>query len=213
MTTRLWTPATLALAFVSILAAPAARAADVFDLDQSHFSIVFSVSHMNMSYTYGMFRQANGRVTLDRENPAATQFQLTINADSIDTNNQGRDTHLKGPDFFDVATFPTITFQSTTVVPDTSTPHRIIFQVTGNLTMHGQTRQITMPIEMLGEGPGPDGKPHAGFVMQTELTRSDFGIGGGRFADPNVVGNAISVTVSFEGISQGAAGAAAPPAR
>jgi len=206
MIARLGMNVLLFAALAVAAAAPTARAADVYDLDQSHFSVVFSVSHMNMSYTYGIFRQAQARVTLDHENPAATQFQLTINAESIDTNNEGRDKHLKGPDFFDVATYPAITFQSTTVVP-VNEPKRIVYQVTGNLTMHGVTRQVTLPIELLGEGPGPDGKPHAGFLSQTELKRSDFGMS--KFLENNMVGDAIGITVSFEGIKQDAG--AAPP--
>ena len=114
MITRPLTYAALALALLAA-AAPPARAAEVYDLDPAHFSIVFSVSHMKMSYVYGIFRQAQARVVLDRENPAASQFQLSIKADSIDTNNPGRDNHLKSPDFFNVAQFPTITFESTTV--------------------------------------------------------------------------------------------------
>ena len=131
---------------------------------------------MNMSYTYGMFRQAQARVTLDRENPANSKFQFTIKTDSIDTNNAQRDTHLKGPDFFDVVSFPDITFESTTVVLDNRPQQGIVYQVTGDLTMHGVTRQITLPIQLLGEGPSLDGKPHAGFLTQTELKRSEFGM-------------------------------------
>ena len=209
MNTRLWTSIALALVLL-VAVAPTAPAADVYDLDQSHFSIVFSVSHMNMSYTYGFFRQAQARVVLDRENPSATQFQMSINADSIDTNNPQRDTHLKGPDFFDVASFPAITFESTTVVLDSRPQQGIVYQVTGNFTIHGVTRQVTLPIQLLGEGAGPDGKPHAGFLTQTELKRSDFGVGAGRFADSSMVGDAIGITVSFEGIQQDA-GAATPP--
>ena len=191
----------------AVAAAPTARAADVYDLDQSHFSIVFSVSHMKMSYTYGMFRQANARVTLDHENPSATQFQMAINAESIDTNNDGRDKHLKGPDFFDAATYPAITFKSTTVVLGNE-PNRIVYQVTGNLTMHGVTRQVTLPIELLGEGPGPGGQgQHAGFLTQTELKRSDFGMT--KFLENETVGDPIGITVSFEGIKQEPG--AAPP--
>jgi polyisoprenoid-binding protein YceI len=196
-----------ALLFAAVVAAPTARAADVYDLDQSHFSIVFSVSHMKMSYTYGMFRQANARVTLDHENPSATQFQMAINAESIDTNNDGRDKHLKGPDFFDAATYPAITFKSTTVVLGNE-PNRIVYQVTGNLTMHGVTRQVTLPIELLGEGPGPGGQgQHAGFLTQTELKRSDFGMT--KFLENETVGDPIGITVSFEGIKQEPG--AAPP--
>jgi len=209
MINRLWINALMVVALVATAAAPAARAADVFDLDQGHFSIVFSVSHMNMSYTYGMFRQAQARVVLDRENPAASTFQFAIKADSIDTNNAQRDTHLKGVDFFDTTSFPDITFESTTVVLDNRAQQGVVYQVTGDLTMHGVKRQIVLPIQLLGEGPGPDGKPHAGFLTQTELKRSEFGIT--KYLENNVVGDAIGVTVSFEGIKQDAA--AAPPTR
>jgi polyisoprenoid-binding protein YceI len=195
----------------SLLAAPAVKAAPQnFELDQQHFSIVFSVSHMNMSYTYGMFRQAQARVALDRENPSATQFQMSINADSIDTNNAARDKHLKGPDFFDVAQYPAITFESTRVVLDNRPQQGIVYQVTGNLTMHGVTQQVTLPVQLLGQGPGPGGQgQHAGFLTQTELKRSEFGVGGGRFADTNMLGDAIGITVSFEAIRED--GAAPPP--
>jgi polyisoprenoid-binding protein YceI len=194
-----------ALAF-ALVAAPA-RAAEVYDIDPAHFSVVFSVSHMKMSYTYGIFRQAQARVVLDRENPAASQFQLSIKADSIDTNNAQRDNHLKSPDFFNVAQYPTIDFQSTSVVLDSRPQQGIVYQVTGNLTMHGVTRQVTLPIQLLGEGVGQDGKPKAGFLTQTELKRSDFGIT--TFLENDAVGDAIGITISFESARQD--GAAAPP--
>ena len=203
MNTRPWLCAAVAAALVSTTA-PFARAQEVFDLDPAHFSIVFSVSHNNMSYTYGMFRQAQGRVVLDRTDPARCQFQLTINADSIDTNNVQRDNHLKSPDFLNAAQFPTITFASTACSLDNQ-QGMVKYLVTGNLTMHGVTRQVTLPIELLGEGPGPDGKPHAGFLSQTELKRSDFGMS--KFLENNMVGDAIGITVSFEGIKQEAGAA------
>ena len=185
---------------LSLAAAPAARAAaEVYELDQAHFSIVFSVSHMNMSYTYGMFKQAQGRFILDRQDPAACQFQLTINADSIDTNHGGRDGHLKGPDFLDVVQFPQITFQSTSCTLDSRQQGKIVYLVTGNITLHGVTREVTLPLEMLGEGPGPGGRGyHVGFVTQFELKRSEFGMTNLL----NMVGDAVGITVSFEGIRQ-----------
>jgi polyisoprenoid-binding protein YceI len=177
---------------------PAAKAQEVFSLGPAHFSIVFSIAHNNMSYTYGMFRQAQGQVVLDRANPAATQFQLTINADSIDTNNAQRDQHLKSPDFLNVAQFPTITFQSTSCTLDNQ-PNMVKYMVTGNLTMHGVTREITLPIQMLGEGPGAGGRGYnAGFITQVELKRTDFGMSN----LTNVVGDAVGITVSFETIRQ-----------
>lgn len=199
---------TLVLA-AAVFAVPAALAADAYTLDPTHFSVVFSVSHMNMSYTYGIFRQAGAQVVLDRENPANSQFRMTIKADSIDTNNADRDTHLKSPDFFDVASFPEITFESTSVVLDTRPGQPgINYQVTGNLTMHGVSQAVTLPVRLLGEGPSLDGKVHAGFLTQTELKRSEFGMT--KFVAEKVVGDAIGITVSFEGIKQDA-GAAPPP--
>ena len=201
-------PCSLAAVTAAALAAiaPAARSQEVFDLDPAHFSIVFSVSHNNMSYTYGMFRQAQGRVVLDRANPAGCQFQLTINAESIDTNNTQRDQHLKSDAFLNVAQFPTITFETTACNLDNQ-QGMVKYLVTGNLTMHGVTRQVTLPIQMLGEGAGAGGRGYnAGFITQVELKRSDFGMSN----LTNVVGDAVGITVSFETIRQ-QAGAAPPP--
>jgi polyisoprenoid-binding protein YceI len=179
--------------FAASYSAPA-RAAETYDLDTSHMSIVFSCSHMNMSYTYGIFKQAQGRFMLDRTNPAGCKFQMTIDANSIDTNQPQRDQHLKSPDFFNVAQFPSITFDSTSVTQSGS-QQGVVYQVTGNLTMHGVTQQIVLPMQMLGEGKSPDGSYHAGFMTQFTLKRSDFGM------DKllNMVGDPIGVTVSFEG--------------
>jgi polyisoprenoid-binding protein YceI len=186
---------------------PATAAVEVYDLDPSHMSVVFSCSHMNMSYTYGIFRQAQGRVILDRTNPAACKFQMSIDASSLDTNQPQRDQHLKSPDFFNVAQFPSITFDSTAVQQGNSS-QGVVYQVTGNLTMHGVTQQIVLPIQMLGEGKSPDGSYHAGFMTQFTLKRSDFGMNNLL----NMVGDPIGITVSFEGkrLDAGDAGAAPP---
>lgn len=211
MATRLRFNVTIVLAVSAAVAtvAAAARAADVYALDQAHFSVVFSVSHMGRSYTYGMFRQANAQVVLDRDDPANTRFRMAIKADSIDTNNVKRDTHLTGPDFFDTASFPDITFESTAVVLDSRPQQGIVYQVTGNLMMHGVTRQVTFPVQLLGEGPGPDGRGHyAGFLTQTELKRSDFGMN--KFLENNMIGDAIGITVSFEAVMQEAGAAPSP---
>ena len=186
------------------------QAAEIYDLDQSHSSIVFSISHMKMSYTHGMFRQAQARIMLDRQNPANCQFMMEIPVESIDTNSPQRDQHLKNPDFFNAAQFPNITFKSTACALDPAQPG--VYQVTGDLTMHGVTRPITIPLRMLGEGPGVTGRDyHAGFMTQFELKRSEFGM------DKllNMVGDGVAVTVSFEAVRQDAAGAsgAAPPPR
>lgn len=195
---------TVSLAYLAI-APSTGFSADTFDVDTSHTSIVFSVSHVNMSFTYGIFRKSEGRFLLDRTNPAKSRFQMRIEAESIDTNQPDRDKHLKSPDFFNVQQFPEITFDSTSV-SQSNTQQGVVYQVTGNLKMHGVTRQITFPLQMLGEGPGPYGKYRAGFMTQFELKRSDYGMTN----LPQFVGDAVGINISFEGIRREAAGQATP---
>ena len=100
-------------ALALLCAVPAAPAADVYTIDPGHCSIVFSVAHTGLSYTYGMFRTAEGKYQIDTNDPANCRFQLIIKANSLDTNNAKRDEHLRSPDFFNVQQYPDITFDST----------------------------------------------------------------------------------------------------
>jgi polyisoprenoid-binding protein YceI len=186
------------------LALGAARAADRYTIDPTHTSIIFSVAHSGFSYTYGMFRTASGNYIIDKQNPANSQFQLVIKADSIFTNDTKRDSHLMGADFFNVQQFPEITFQSTKCAVS-NTADGVVYQLTGNLTIHGVTRQVNIPLRMLGEGVGPYGDQRSGFLCQIEVKRSDFGMT--NLLEKNLVGDAVGITVSFEG-TQPQAGAA-----
>jgi polyisoprenoid-binding protein YceI len=133
---------------------------------------------------------------------------LSIDASSLDTNNQERDKHLRSADFFNVQQFPDITFE-TTRCSASNTQDGIIYQLTGNLTIHGVTKQVSVPLRMLGEGPGPYKDQRTGFLCQIELKRTDFGMS--NLLENNLVGDAVGITVSFEGIMQapGSAPAAA----
>jgi len=191
------------LATVLLLVAVAiAPAADRYTIDPTHTSIIFSASHSGFSFTYGMFRTASGSYILDKEN---SRFQLVIKTNSLFTNDAKRDEHLTGPDFFDVRQFPEITFE-TTRCSVTNGADGVVYQLTGNLTMHGQTRTVSIPLRMLGEGTGPYGDHRSGFLCQIELKRSEFGMT--NLLDKGLVGDAIGITVSFEGaLQQGAGGA------
>jgi polyisoprenoid-binding protein YceI len=182
----------------------AALAAETYTIDPAHLSIVFSCGHTNLSYTYGMFRKAQGSYIIDQDNPANCRFRLTIVADSLDTNHPDRDTHLKSGDFFNVREFPTITFESTSC-KRTATQERVEYQVTGNLTLHGVMRQVTIPVQLLGAGPGVQGDQRTGIYCHFELKRSDYGMSNLL----NLVGDAVGITTSFEGVLQGAAAAPA----
>jgi polyisoprenoid-binding protein YceI len=197
MSARKLAPAFASL-MVALLTAQPARPAESYMIDPAHTSIVFSVSHAKLSYTYGFFRKAAGAYILDKTNPANCGFRLTIDVDSLDTNHAERDKHLRSEDFFDVQRFPSIVFESTSCNAGRGQDGRVVYQVTGNLTIHGVTRQVTLPMAMLGEGKGPFGDQRSGFLCQIELKRSDFGMTNLL----NMVGDAIGITVSFEGMLQ-----------
>ena len=194
--------AVIALTLVAANLGVSARAEN-FVLDNSHTSVIFGVSHLGYSYTYGRFNQVRGGFTLDRANPAASQFQLGIDANSIDSNDQKRDEHLKGPDFFNVKQFPVITFQSKSIKVE-KTKEGEMYNITGTLTIHGVPREVTLPVKKLGEGEGPYKKYRCGFLCQTKIKRSEYGMTN---MIPNI-GDEIAITVSFEGIRQDAAPAA-----
>jgi polyisoprenoid-binding protein YceI len=194
-------PAALMLA-LAVGSHPLAFAADNYALDAAHTSVIFGISHMGFSYTYGRFNKIDGKYTLDEANPAGSSFELTIDASSIDTNDAKRDGHLKSADFLNAGEFPLITFKSTEVklkqadgaAPATDTA-QAVYEVTGDLTMHGVTRPVTLPLKLLKVGPGMDGKKRSGFLCEARLLRSEFGM-------TNMVpavGDDVAVTISFEG--------------
>jgi polyisoprenoid-binding protein YceI len=201
-------PRAAAWSILSLALIGAAQAADLYTIDPQHTSIVFSVAHSGFSYTYGMFRKASGTYLIDKTNGANCKFRLNIDANSLDTNNQERDKHLRSADFFNVQQFPEITFE-TTRCSASNTQDGMIYQLTGNLTIHNVTKQVNVPLRMLGEGPGPYKDQRSGFLCQIELKRTDFGMN--NLLENNLVGDAVGVTVSFEGVLQppGSAPAAA----
>lgn len=145
-----------------------ARAADDYAFDPIHSSISFKARHLDISWVHGRFNSADGKVSLDRANPAKSTFALTIKADSVDTGNKQRDDHLRQPDFFDVKQFPTIEFKSTSVkgVADG-------YEVTGDFTMHGKTKKITFTLKGGKEIDFMGGK-RVGFSTDLKVKRSDF---------------------------------------
>jgi polyisoprenoid-binding protein YceI len=188
---------TLALTLVACLAAGSRPAvADDYKLDDSHTSVVFGISHMGLSYTYGRFNKVSGTYTLDAADPAKSKFKVVIDANSVDTNNQGRDGHLRGPDFFNAGEFPLITFESTKVAARQD-GEKMILDVTGNMTMHGVTKEITLALVKLGEK-NMGQEYRSGFLCDAKLMRSEFGMSGGI---PNV-GDEVAITISFEGVRQ-----------
>ncbi|MFK7767946.1 MAG: YceI family protein [Mariniblastus sp.] len=164
-----------------------------YTIDNTHTSVVFAVSHFGLSYTYGRFNKCSGEFSLLKGEPTTAGFSFKIDAASIDTNNEDRDVHLRGPDFFNTEVHPEITFVTTGFSKVDG-----VYQVTGDMTMLGQTRTIKMPVQLVGIGTGPFGKQRAGFFTKFTIPRSDFGMD--KMAGQ--IGNNISVTFSFEGVKQ-----------
>lgn len=175
------------------LAAARPAVADDYTLDKAHAAVVFSISHMGMSVTYGRFNAITGNYTLDPD-AAKCAFKVSIKTDSVDTNNADRDKHLRSPDFLNAGEFPLISFESTKVAAHQD-GEKTVYDVTGKMTMHGVTKEITLPLKKLGEGGG--GRQYrSGFVCETTLKRSDYGM-------TNMlpgVGDEVEIKISFEGI-------------
>ncbi len=164
-----------------------------YKLDETHTAVIFSISHIKMSYTYGRFNQVSGNLKFDSENVGASVFQFSMDADSVDSNNEKRDEHLKGADFFNVKQFPKIEFSSTSVE---KTEDGI--NVTGNLTMHGETKEIVIPFKILGQGESPFGDYRIGLFTQFTVKRSDFGMSNMLQA----IGDDVAISFSFEGVRE-----------
>ncbi len=143
-------------------------AADVYEYDGVHSSVSFKARHLDISWIHGRFNEVQGKFSLDREDPTKSTFQLSIKVDSVDTANKARDEHLRQPDYFDAKQFPTIDFQSTSVKAVKGG-----YEVTGNLTMHGTTREITFVLLGGKEIQHRDTK-RVGFSTELSLKRSDY---------------------------------------
>lgn len=185
-----------ALLTLAVAAAMPLFAAETFVIDGAHSEANFKVRHM-MSNVSGKFGSVAGTVNLDRANAAASSVDFTINAVSIDTNNDDRDKHLRSADFFDVEKFPQITFKSAKVAP---TKTKDVYDVTGDLTMHGVTKRITLPVTFLGFAKDPWGVERAGFELETTLNRKDFGINWNKALDQGgyLLSDDVKVSISVE---------------
>jgi polyisoprenoid-binding protein YceI len=168
----------------------AATAADVYAVDTSHSTVLFRIKHMNVSYSYGLFSDVTGTVTIDHQDPTRGALDIKVATDSLDTNNPKRDQHLKSPDFLNAKQFPAITFKSTKIAA--AGPHT--YDVTGDLTLHGATHPVTISLVHTGSGKGPTGGELVGFETTFAIKRSEFGMT--NMVGP--VGDEVRITVALE---------------
>lgn len=181
-----------------------ALAADQWEIDSRHSQASFSIRHMMVSNVRGTISSIKGSANYDGKNVKELNVNAEMDVNSINTADADRDKHLKGPDFFDVAKYPTITFKSDKVVQDANGK----FKLVGDLTMHGVTKKVELAVD----GPtsiikDPHGKERVGASATTRVNRQDFGIkynsaldGGGL-----ALGNDVDITLDIEMTKQKAA--------
>lgn len=142
-------------------------------LDAAHSELTFKIKHMMISNVSGSFSKFDGTVSTEGDDLTTAKVNFTIQVDSISTNNEQRDGHLKSPDFFDTASYPTIDFVSTAFNKIDSENYKL----EGNLTMHGVTNAVSLNVEYGGTGKDPWGNTRAGFTVEGKINRKDFGLG------------------------------------
>ncbi len=187
----------LAAALVLASAFPA-LAADTFVVDKGHSELGFQVTHLGISKVRGRFNDFEGQIQIDAAKPEASSVQFTIKAASVDTGHQKRDADLKATDggFFEVEKHPTITFKSTKVEPK----GKDLFSVTGDFTMHGVTKPLTLPVRALGPITDPYGNTKYGFEAETTINRKDYGMTWHNVMDSGglVVSDEVKITIQIE---------------
>lgn len=173
----------------AVQAAPAVRSGN-YALDRSHAKIVWGISHFGFSTYHGEFTDFDAKLTLDGANPERSRLSVTVATASVDTHDEKLDAHLKNADFFDVAKHPTATFTSTAVRRTGPTTA----EVTGNFTLLGQTRPLTLAVTFNKAGENMGQVYTAGFSATGTVKRSDYGM---TYALPGL-GDEVDLTISGE---------------
>jgi polyisoprenoid-binding protein YceI len=202
---------TSALVLSGALAASDTAAADVWQIDGVHSSAQFSVTHLMISTVRGEFGTMSGTVEYDGTSVASIKADVSIDAASITTHNDKRDGHLKSPDFFDVAKFPTLTFKSKKVVPGAGGA----FQLIGDLTMHGVTKEVTLDVTAPSKTiKGMRGETRVAASATAKLNRQDFGVKWNANLDGGgvVVSDMVTISLDIEAMMPPPAAATPAPA-
>jgi polyisoprenoid-binding protein YceI len=170
-----------------------------YKIDKAHSEVTFQVRHL-LTKVRGRFTDFEGSILYNEANPEQSSVTFTIQAGSIDTAEPDRDKHLRTPDFFDVETFPTLTFQTSRITkrgPET-------YDVTGTLTLHGVTKELVLPVAHMGKAKDPWGGDRLGFEAETTLNRKDFGLNWNAMLEAGgfLVGDEVKVSIEIQAVGQ-----------
>lgn len=177
-----------------------------WQIDSAHSGIHFAVRHLVIARVRGQFGRWTGALTVPDGDFSKATVDVTIDATSIETGVADRDAHLKSPDFFDVASFPELTFRSRRV--ETKGGDR--FALVGDLTIRGTTREVALDVESAGQQKDPWGNVRAGFAARTSIDRKEFGLTWNQALEAGgvMVGDKVEIEIEVEAVRQDAAAAA-----
>jgi polyisoprenoid-binding protein YceI len=166
-----------------------------WQLDPMHTQVEFAVKHFGMMTVRGHFKEVATSGTVDPQNPAASQFEVTIDVASLTTNNAQRDNDLRGSYFLELDKYPTITFRSAKIEP----AGQDRYTVTGDITIKATTRPLTLQVHRLGELNDPNMGHRIGYTAEGQINRKDFGMEFDMLADGRViVGHEIKINIEGE---------------
>jgi polyisoprenoid-binding protein YceI len=169
-------------------------------IDKSHSKVQFDVAHLVISEVTGQFKSFDGSVLSDKPDFSDAKIEVNIDVNSINTDDEKRDGHLKSPDFFDANKYPKITFKSKSL----KKVNNNLYKLTGDLTMHGVTKEVVLDVQFNGIKNDPWGNTKAGFKVTGKINRNDFGLkynapleGGGV-----LIGEEVNITCNVELLKQ-----------
>jgi polyisoprenoid-binding protein YceI len=169
-------------------------------IDPVHSDLSFTARHMMVSKVRGHFRDFDGEIVI-ADDPRESEVTANIQVASVDTNNEGRDNHVRSGDFFDIANHPTATYRATAVLVQDGE-----YVLDGDLTLKGVTRSVPLQLEVNGFGPDPQGGTRSGFTARGKINRRDFDVNfGGIMNGVTVLGDTIDLALEVEAILQPAA--------
>ncbi|MEP2771055.1 MAG: YceI family protein [Fulvivirga sp.] len=190
----------LTLSFIALLATSVVFGQSTWNLDNSHSNIGFTVDHMVISETEGEFQNFTATVTSDKSDFNGAEITFTADVNSINTDNEKRDGHLKSDDFFGAEKYPKITFKGKLVKKSNSD-----YELKGDFTMKGVTKKVTFPVDYRGTIKDPYGMTRAGFKIKGVVNRTDYGLKWNSLTEAGgmVVGEDVNIICNVEIIKKG----------
>lgn len=179
-----------------LTAAATANADGAFTIDNVHSTVIWRIKHLGVSYSYGRFDKISGSFIIDPADASKNSIDVTVATDSINSANGKRDEHLKSPDFFSAKEFGTLTFKSKSFKKGAEVNGEQSYDVVGELTLLGKTKEITVQVRDTGRGPGMRGGEVSGVETTFTIKRSDFGM---NYLVGKGLSDEVQITVALEG--------------